>query len=98
MNKANQIYGLLKNENPANAIGILEAVKFNILMDTCKKTMEEIENESDDKDSQIAELKANFDAEDDENEKRIVELEEMVERREQRIVELEDEVRELRRP
>ena len=42
MNKANQIYGLLKNEYPASAIGILEAVKFNILMDTWKKTMEEM--------------------------------------------------------
>ena len=45
MNKANQIYGLLKNENPANAIGILEAVKFYLLMDTWKKTTEELENE-----------------------------------------------------
>ena len=45
MNKANQIYEMLKNEYPASAIGILEAVKFNILMDTWKKTMEEIENE-----------------------------------------------------
>ena len=42
MNKANQIYGLLKNENLANAIGILEAVKFNILMDMRKKAIEEM--------------------------------------------------------
>jgi len=45
MNKANQIYEMLKNEELASAIGILEAVKFNLLMDTWKKTMEEIENE-----------------------------------------------------
>jgi len=45
MDKATQIYGMLKNEDPSSAIGILEAVKFNLLMDTWNKTLEEIENE-----------------------------------------------------